>query len=354
MADDKDQRTEKATPKKKSEEKKKGNVAKSKELVSVSVLFGALGALYFGSGFLLENLMNMARRIFIDAASFEFTGAHLHNFLIYSVKNVGLMVLPVLSAVFAMALFSNIGQVGFLLSTEAVAPKIEKIDPLKGFQRLFSLNSLVELIKSILKIMIVSFVVYLSMKGEMEKVPPLILMSPMEIIRYIAGISFNILMNSSWVLLLLALTDYAYQRWDYEKKLRMTKQEIKDESKQSDGDPQLKSRIRSLQREWAMQRMMDEVPKADVVITNPTHFAVALKYDREAMGAPLVVAKGRNHLARRIKEVAREAGVAIVEDKPLARAIFKSIDVGGQIPANLYKAVAEILVHVYRLSGKKL
>ncbi len=160
-------------------------------------------------------------------------------------------------------------------------------------------------------------------------------------------------MKSSWVLLLLAALDYAYQKWDYEKKLRMTKQEIKDESKQSDGDPQQKARVKSLQREWAMSRMMDEVLKADVVITNPTHFAIALKYNKDEMGAPRVVAKGRNHLAHRIKELAIGAGVPIVEDKPLARAIFKSIDVGGEIPANLYKAVAEILVHIYKLKGGK-
>jgi flagellar biosynthetic protein FlhB len=263
------------------------------------------------------------------------------------------MVLPIGACVFAIALFSNIAQVGFLYTTEPLAPKLEKIDPLKGFQRIISLNSVVELIKSISKIAIVTFVVYLTMKGEVEKVAPLILMSPMEIVRYISAVSFNILMKSSWVLLLLAALDYAYQKWDYEKKLRMTKQEIKDESKQSDGDPQQKARVKSLQREWAMSRMMDEVLKADVVITNPTHFAIALKYNKDEMGAPRVVAKGRNHLAQRIKELAIGAGVPIVEDKPLARAIFKSIDVGGEIPANLYKAVAEILVHIYKLKGGK-
>jgi len=353
MADDKDQRTEKATPKKKDEERKKGNVGKSRELVSASVLLAALGALYFGGSYLLEEMMFMFRKSFMEAGAFEFSVASLHNFLIYSIKALGLMVLPVGACVFAIALFSNIAQVGFLYTTEPLAPKLEKIDPIKGLQKIISLNSVVELIKSISKIAIVASVVYLTMKGEVEKVAPLILMSPVEIVSYISSVSFNILMKSSWVLLLLAALDYSYQKWDYEKKLRMTKQEIKDESKQSDGDPQQKARVRSLQREWAMSRMMDEVLKADVVITNPTHFAIALKYNREQMGAPRVVAKGRNHLAQRIKELAIGAGVPIVEDKPLARAIFKSIDVGGEIPANLYKAVAEILVHIYKLKGEK-
>lgn len=353
MAEDKDQRTEKATPKKRDEARKKGDVAKSREVVSASVLLAALTALYFGGAFILTKLTEMAREILLNAGSFEFTQANLHMLLVESSKSLAIMVTPVAAGVFAMALLSNIVQVGFLLTTEPIAPKIEKIDPIKGFQKLFSLHSLVELIKSILKILIISSVAYSVMKGEIENVPPLILMSPLEIITYISRISFMILLKSSWVLLLLAVLDYAYQRWEYEKKLRMTKQEVKDEIKQSDGDPHVKARIKSLQREWAMQRMMDEVPKADVVITNPTHFAVALKYERAAMGAPVVVAKGRNHLAERIKKLASEAGVPIVEDKPLARAIFKSIDIGGEVPANLYRAVAEILVHVYKLSRKK-
>lgn len=354
MAEDKEQRTERATPKRRSEAREKGDVAKSREVTSVAVLMAAVGTLYFSKSHMVENLMEITGRSFLEAGAFEFTPERLHLLLVDLVVKVGLITFPVFLGVFFLGIVSNIAQVGFLFTTEPLAPKIEKIDPVKGLQRIFSLRSVAELIKSILKIIIISAVVYSALKGEMENVPPLMFMSTAEIAAFIGGVSFRILLKSSWVLLILAILDYAYQKWEYEKKLRMTKQEVKDEMKQSEGDPQVKSRIRSLQREWARQRMMEEVPRADVVITNPTHFAVALRYKKEEAAAPIVVAKGRNLVAEKIKKVAKEAGVPVVEDKPLARTLFKAIDIGEEIPAKVYRAVAEVLAYVYRVKGRSL
>ncbi len=352
MAEDKEQRTERATPKRREEARKKGDVAKSREVSSVAVLMAALAALYFSGMYMFEGLMEVTGAGLLDAGTFPVTRSSMLNLLVETVSAIGRISFPVILGVFLAAAVSNIAQVGFLVTTEPLTPKIEKINPLKGLQRLLSLYSVVELLKSILKIVIVSTVAFFAIRAEAESIPPLMLMSPWEIVAFISGVSFRILFKCAWVLLILAAVDYAYQRWEYERKLRMTKQEIKDELKQSEGDPKVKSKLRALQREGAMRRMMEEVPKADVVITNPTHYAVALRYRKEEAEAPRVVAKGKDHLALRIKKAAEEAGIPIVEDKPLARTLYKSIEVGQEIPVSLYKAVAEILAYVYRLSGK--
>jgi len=323
-------------------------------VVSVAVLMAALGVLYLSGTFMLEGLLDVTNRSLFEAGTLELTPAGMQIILVDMVVIMGKITFPVFMGVMTLAVVSNVAQVGFLFTAEPLTPKLEKLDPIKGAQKLLSLYSIVEAVKSVLKIVIISGAVYWAMRKEIENIPPLMLMSPWEILSFITSVSFNILLKSSAVLLVLALIDYAYQRWEYMKKLRMTKQEVKDEYKQSEGDPKMKARIKSLQREWAMQRMMEEVPRADVVITNPTHFAVALKYDNKEMDAPKVVAKGKNFMAQRIKDIARESGVPIMEDKPLARALHKSVEIGDAIPAQLYKAVAEILSYIYRLSGKKM
>ena len=353
MADDKDQKTESATPKKRDEERKKGNVAKSREIPSAIILLVSLATLYVAGSYMFENMMKVVDRGLAGAGTMEFTKERIHLLLVDSIVDIGMITFPILLAIFLVAIVSNVAQTGLMISSEAMEPKFEKIDPIKGLGRIFSLKSIVELIKSVAKITIVAYVVYTAIAAEVEKVPPLMFMSTWEVVVFIGELSFTILLKSSWVLLILAIIDYSYQKWEYEKNIRMTKQEVKDESKQSDGDPQVKARIKTLQREWARQRMMEAVPNADVVITNPTHFAVALKYDKGEMGAPIVVAMGRNHLAQRIKAVAREAGVPLVEDKPLAQALYKATDIGMEVPTNLYKAVAEVLAYIYKLNGKK-
>jgi flagellar biosynthetic protein FlhB len=252
------------------------------------------------------------------------------------------------------AILGNVLQIGVLFSAESVTPKISKIDPIKGFQRLFSMRSFVELIKSIFKICIIGTVAYFVVKDETDNVLVLMEQSAWGTMNYLGRISFKILLSTTIVLIALAILDYVYQRWEYEKSLRMTKQEIKDEYKNTEGDPLIKARIRRIQREAAQKRMMSEVPKADVVITNPTHLAIAIKYDHENMQAPMVVAKGANIIAEKIKQIAGENDVLIVEDKPLAQVLYKMVDINDLIPEDLYKAVAEVLAFVYDQKKKRI
>jgi len=257
------------------------------------------------------------------------------------------MLFPLFLTAFSIALLANYLQVGFVLSSESVQPKLSKIDPIKGFQKLFSIRSLVELAKNMFKISIVGFVVYVTIRGEIENFIPLMYQSVWGILIYIARVAFKIVLMVCLALIILAALDYIYQKWEFEKNLKMTKQEVKDESKQTEGDPLVKARIKRLQRDMARKRMMASVPEADVVITNPTHLAVALRYDQADMFAPKVVAKGTGFIAENIKDIARKNNVTIVNNKPLARVLYKSVDVDEMIPANLYKAVAEVLAFVY-------
>jgi len=235
------------------------------------------------------------------------------------------------------------------MSGEALMPKFERINPIKGLSRLISTKNLVVLIQSLLKLTIIGIVLYITLKNEQGKIMGLSDMAINPAISYIADIIYKMCMRAALIILILALFDYAYQRWDHEQNLRMTKQEVKEEYKELEGDPLIKSRIRSIQREMATRRMMQEVPEADVVITNPTSLAVALKYDKDLDAAPRVCAKGKRLIAERIKSIAREHDIPIIEDKPLARALFE-IEIGWEIPVELYRAIAEILARIYRIS----
>jgi len=263
------------------------------------------------------------------------------------------IVLPLLLTLMAAGVVSNLMQVGFIFSGEPIQPKLSKVSPLKGLKNLFSFRTVAELLKSVIKIAVVGVIAYLTIHGEALDVLPLMEASVGQIMMYIGRVSFKILFATCWVLIVLALLDYLYQHWEHGRSLRMSKQELKDEYKNTEGDPLIKSRIRRLQREMAMRRMMTKIPTADVVITNPTHLAVALRYDQAQMAAPVVVAKGANLIAQRIKDIARENGVAVVENKPLAQVLYRMVDVMEAIPDNLYQAVAEVLAYVYRLKGNQ-
>jgi len=264
-------------------------------------------------------------------------------------NKVFVLLFPLLLAIFSIALLVNYFQVGFVLSTDSIQPKLSKINPISGFQRLFSIRSLVELTKNVFKIFVVAFLVYITIKGEIENFIPLSDQSVGEILVYIGRLAFKIVFRTCLLLIILAIFDYLYQRWEFEKNLKMSKQEVKDELKQTEGDPIIKARIKRLQREAARKRMMASVPKADVVITNPTYLAVAIHYDQSKMSAPKVVAKGRGHIAEKIRKIATENKVAIVEDKPMAQILYKMVNVDEVIPTNLYKAVAEVLAFVYSM-----
>ena len=257
-----------------------------------------------------------------------------------------------LLGVAAAAVLSNYIQVGSLFSWEAVQPDFAKINPWKGLGRLFSRQAAAELAKSIFKFAIIGWVAYATIRAEWAQIVSLWNLEAGQIFRYVGQVSFQLFLKTVLVMAALAGLDYAFQRWSYEKSLRMTRREVQDEFKQTEGDPLIKSRIRSIQRELARRRMMAEVPKADVIITNPTHLAVALQYQYKDMSAPKVVAKGAELVAEKIKEIAKAHGVPLVENKPLAQALYKTVDLGQTIPSSLYRAVADILAYVYRLRGK--
>jgi len=347
------ERNEQATPKRREEARKKGQVAKSQEVASVTILLSCLIYFYFDAGGMLERTLNMIRRSIREAGTTSVDAGIIQAIFGKVAYEAFIIMLPMFLVVIVAGLIANYSQVGFLFSTEVIKPKISKIDPVKGFQRLFSARALAELIKNILKVCVIGSVAYYTVKAELEGTLSLTGQSVWGITAYIGGMTFKIMLRTCWVLIILAILDYIFQLRQYEKGLRMSKQEIKDEHKEMEGEPLIKARIRRLQREMARRRMMANVPKADVVITNPDHIAVALKYDSLRMEAPLVLAKGKGLIAAKIREIARKSGVPIVENKPLARILFKLVDIGEAIPENLYRAVAEILAYVYGLSGQK-
>ena len=346
-----EEKTEKPTPKKRQDVRKKGEVAKSRELPSVSVLMSGILTLAVFFPF-----MNTQMRMVMEKALHEFpsTDLGLADMVNLSQELIGmflLMVGPIMAAVFITAILSNIMQVGFLLSGESIKPKLSKLNPLKGFARLFSVQSLMEFFKSMAKLLIVGLVSYFAIRGELDRIPGLMDMELKGILAYILITTLKITIICALAMVVLVAADYAFQKWQFEKRIKMTKKEVKDELKTSEGDPLIKSRIKSIQMEMSRKRMMQDVPKADVVITNPTHFAVAIKYDRTVMGAPQLLAKGANEVARRIKELAKQHQIPVVENKELARNLFASVDIGQEIPVDLYQAVAEVLAYIYKLKS---
>jgi flagellar biosynthetic protein FlhB len=352
MAEEKDEgqeRTEPGTPKRREEAREKGRVAKSRDVSSVAILFAALIYFYFNVTGVVEKLMSVIASIFRSVGQTTISLDNISSLLTGLMFKVFSLMMPFLAVIFVVSILANVGQVGFLLSASSIEPEFSKIDPLKGLKRLFSLNSFVELIKNIFKMLIIGIVAYVVVKNEVVGFLLLADQTAPSLLIYIGKVTFKILLTTGWVLLALALFDYAYQRWEFEKGLKMTKQEIKDESKNTEGNPLIKGRIKRLQREMARKRMMAAVPKADVVITNPTHLAIAIKYDQNKEIAPRVIAKGAGFIAVKIREIAMKNAVPLVENKPLAQVLYKVVDVSELIPENLYRSVAEVLAYVYKM-----
>lgn len=345
------EKTEEATPKRKEEARKKGQVAKSPEIASAFVILSSFFALKMLGPYIYEVLTAYMRVVFSHFSTADFTLYQVYILLI----ELGLValkaILPVMLVVLVISLAVNLLQVGVVFSMEPLMPKLERINPISGFQRLFSLRSIAELVKSLLKLAIIGYFVYRFIIRETSQVPQLISADLFESLRYSCGLVADLALEIGAVILVLAALDYFYQWWEHNKSLRMSKQEVKEEFKQIEGNPQIKGKIKERQRALAMRRMMQEVPKATAVVTNPTHFAVAIKYDK-TMNAPEVVAKGQDFLAERIKQVARENRVTVVENKPLARALYATVEVGATIPPELYQAVAEVLAYVFRLKKR--
>jgi len=348
------ERTEKATPKRRSEARKKGQVAKSREVTSVMVLLAGLLTLFLLGSYYYGHLSTLMIRSFEQVGTIMVSPENIHALQNQLLASMGLILAPFLGVVMVVSLASNYVQVGGFWSWQLIKPDPAKVFSLQGLRRIFSLQSLMELLKSIGKILIVGGMAYYTIKKELPNILPLMEQEIGSISRYIFSVSQDIFLNTILVMVLLAGLDYIFQRWNYEKTLRMSKQEIKDEGKQAEGDPLVKARIRSLQRDLARRRMMAEVPKADVIITNPTHIAVALRYISGEMDAPKVVAKGAGFVAEKIKTIAQEHEIPILENKPLAQILHKTVEVGQMIPAALYHLVADVLAFVYRTKKKTI
>ncbi|HEX3031776.1 MAG TPA: flagellar biosynthesis protein FlhB [Bacillota bacterium] len=346
------EKTEEATPKRKQEARKKGQVAKSQEFNSAVVLLAGFAALGMFSPFIYKQIMQFTNLMLGTLNREDLTVNSLAALFQQASVVTILAMLPVVGATLLAGVVANYAQVGVMFSPEALSMKLERLNPLEGLKRMLSLRSVAELIKSLLKIAMVGLLAYRTISANFSTFPKMIDMSISASVAFLGGLALQIGLEAAVLLLVLAIFDYLFQRFEFNKSLRMSKQEIKEEYKQVEGNPQVKGKIREKMRRMSMQRMMQEIPKADVVITNPTHFAVALRYDGETMAAPEVVGKGQDLMAQRIKEIAREHDVTIVENKPLAQALFKVTEIGDTVPPDLFQAVAEVLAFVYRLKRK--
>ena len=345
-------RTEPATPKRRQKARAEGQVAKSRELNTALVLLTGFGALTIWGTSMYQQITNMFQHWFTQVGTTHLNPAEVHKIFSQITLTSAYMLAPIMLSLCLVAILSNYLQVGALFSLKSIRFNFSKLNPLNGIKRLFSLNCLVELFKSLLKVTIIGSIAYITLKTELIQLFPLLDKEVTQILSFMFRVAGTLFWRVCLGLIVLAILDYSYQKYQYEKNLRMTKQEVKDEFRQAEGDPKVKSRLRSLMRQLGKKRMMAQVPNADVVVTNPTHYAVALQYDSEKMIAPQVVAKGQGYLALKIIALAQTSGVPRIEKPDLARALYRLVKVGEYIPSTLYRAVAEILAHIYRLRAR--
>jgi flagellar biosynthetic protein FlhB len=355
MAEGGGDKSEEPTPHRLREAREKGQVAKSREItVAFTLLLTYFLFRYVGPSMWL-NLNEMIRAIIdlIPEATHNFSLSLAGYILLIGLRAMAFTVLPLFGISFAAAFLAEALQTGFLFSFDPLSPKLEKLNPLEGMKKMFSLQGFVELIKSLLKIIIVFYIAWAAAKEDLPFILILIDTHPWEIIALGAALVYKIAMRVGLFYIAVAILDYLYKRWEYMRGLKMTKQEIKEEYKRLEGDPMVKQRMRDLQRQAAHQRMMGSVPQADVVVTNPTHLAVALKYTQDKMKAPIVLAKGERKIAEEIRRIAEEHEISIVENEPLARSIYRTTKVNQEIPQDLYQAVAEVLAYVYKIKRER-
>ncbi len=348
---DRSARTEPPTPRRRQQARERGQVARSADLNGTLIL---LGFVLFFKFYLPKLISDLSLLFYLSWDNFPKNIApnsvytYTIRLLLYIIKMLG----PILLVGIGLGVSVNVLQVGVLFSGYPLIPRLDRLNPVEGFKRLFSTKTLIQTVVNVFKVLVVVWIVYATLK---DNFPSLVLFVNTPLLDALVGwldLIFKVAVRIILFLFVLAVLDYAYNRWEYERSLMMTKEELKEELKQMEGDPQIKARIRRVQRELARQRMMKEVEKADVVITNPTHIAVALRYNPEKDSAPIVVAKGMRLLAERIREIAIAHDVPIVENPPLARVLYRTVEVGEPVPEKLYRAVAEILAYVYRLKGK--
>lgn len=352
---DEGDKTEEATPKKRQDVRRKGQVAKSQELVSGVVLLIAFIALKVFGFSLYQKIVELTEKVFNEYMQNTENIFTINGIILLLVEMTLWFLqamLPIFALIMLMGVMSNLVQVGFMFTVESIKPKFKNLNPINGVKNLFSLRSVAEFFtKSMLKVILVMIIAYVTIKDKVSDIITIMDLNVLSIGTYIMEITIDLGIRIAAVLLIFSVADFIFQRRKFRKDIRMTKQEVKEEYKQTEGNPQIKSKIKQKQRQMSMARMMQQVPKADVVITNPTHFAVAIEYDPDKNDAPIVIAKGQDYVALRIKEVARENHIEIVENKPLARALYAEVEIGEAIPEEFYQAVAEVLAYVYSLKA---
>lgn len=346
------EKTEKATPKKRQDERRKGRVAKSQDINTAVLLLGCfLGLFVFGS-YILQNMTGFFRKSFTEYIHWDVTNNSIQTMFNDSAFQAIKMVAPIMVIAIISGLAANLLQVKFLFSTEPLKFDLKKIDPIKGAKRIFSIRALVEFLKSLLKIAMVGTVTFTVIWVNKDQMLMTSFLGVKGALGFFAQVTAMMGFSAIALLIFLGVLDYMYQKYDFEKNIRMSKQDIKDEYKNVEGDPLIKSKMKEKQRQIANRRMMSEVPNADVIITNPTHYAIAIKYDEEKAEAPFVLAKGTDNIAQRIKEIAKEHNIHMAENRSLARALYAAVEIGEIIPEDYFQPVAEVLAYVYQMEKK--
>jgi flagellar biosynthesis protein FlhB len=349
--------TEEASPYRVEEYRRKGMVSQSREISGLLALMAAAVTVYALSPRMGAAMAEFMREVFRTdlSARVDLGSQHiLAGILLKALRLLLIVGLPAALAAFVLGAVGSFAQIGTIFSTDPLTPDLDKIDPIKGLKRLISIRQFLDGIRILLKIIVLGAIFYFVIKSEVLRSPSYLVSEPLSLFGSFGRVGKVIFFPMFIVLAVFAAVDFGLNRWEYGKNVRLTKEEAKQEYKEREGDPQIKARIRSIQREMARRRMMQAVKKADVIVTNPTHIAVALLYDKEKMSSPKVVAKGADFLAQKIKKIAADAGVPMVENVPLARTLYKTVKVGQYIPRALYQAVAEVLAYVYRLKNRSL
>jgi flagellar biosynthesis protein FlhB len=352
MPGDAGEKTEAPTPRRREEARQSGQIAHSPDLQAAVVLLGAIIALNAMGGRMLKDLLEGIGFFLGRSEPIPLTTGQVTGLGANAVRLIAKVSLPVMLIAMVLGVATALAQVGWLFTTKPLQPRWDKLNPIAGASRLFSTRGLVRLGMSVLKLMVVGTVAYVTIKSKLLQIVHTLNMDHWALFGMAAELVFSLAIRMALVLLILAILDYAWQRYRLEEDLKMSKEEVKEEMRRMEGDPIIKQRQRRVQQQLSLQRMRHEVPKADVVVTNPTELAIAIKYDADSMGAPRVVAKGQGFIAAQIRHIAIQHGVPIVERKPLAQALYRLVEVGEEIPPQFYKAVAEILAYVYELTGK--
>lgn len=347
-----EEKTEEATPKRKEEARKKGQVAKSSELNAAINLLALMILFFFAGEFIFQRFFMMVRDFYLDFLTMPLKEGQMTNLLLRFMGEYFLIMSPIFITAILAGLSANYFQVGFLTSTESLQFKGERLNPLEGFKRILSRKSAMELAKGIVKIGMVGYITYSYLSGEIETLLEMLFLGVEGVFASASSLFINLGFRVGILYIILAVLDYVYQRFEHQKSLRMSKYEVKEEHKQMEGDPHLKAKLKAKQREMSMNRMITEVSDSQVVVTNPTELAIALKYDQEKHEAPIVAAIGSGFMALKIKEIAREKKIPLVENKPVAQLLFRRSEIGEEIPLELYQAVAEILAVVMKLKKR--